>query len=327
MSQISNSKSQISNQQPHGEASLSAAPQGGFALGGQSSANLQSLISNFLWDERGLLPAIVQDAETGEVLMLAYMNAESLGLTLETGETWFWSRSRKELWHKGATSGNIQHVVEVRYDCDGDALLVRVKPAGPACHTGERTCFYRTLADTDSTDYTENTDKGTLATKQSRRATEETAPGQTRTGKKVKGPYEDITYKINGAAMAVHRRLGPGHKEEVYQQALELEFAETGLNFEPQKNLPVYDGERLVGLYIPDFIVEGKVVVEIKAHKFLTEDHRAQVIAYLSQTGCPIGLLINFGGRSLKWSRIFPSPDATQHRINHQWLFVPDELK
>jgi phosphoribosyl-ATP pyrophosphohydrolase/phosphoribosyl-AMP cyclohydrolase len=110
-------------------------------------ANLKSLISSLTWDERGLLPAIVQDAETGEVLTLAYMNAESLGLTLETGQTWFWSRSRKELWHKGATSGNIQHVVEVRYDCDGDALLVRVKPAGPACHTGERTCFYRTLAD------------------------------------------------------------------------------------------------------------------------------------------------------------------------------------
>jgi phosphoribosyl-ATP pyrophosphohydrolase/phosphoribosyl-AMP cyclohydrolase len=116
------------------------------AVGGRRSANLESLISGFTWDERGLLPAIVQDAETGEVLTLAYMNAESLRLTLETGETWFWSRSRQELWHKGATSGNVQHVVEVRYDCDGDALLVRVKPAGPACHTGERTCFYRKLA-------------------------------------------------------------------------------------------------------------------------------------------------------------------------------------
>jgi phosphoribosyl-ATP pyrophosphohydrolase/phosphoribosyl-AMP cyclohydrolase len=116
------------------------------AVGGQLISDLQSLISSLTWDERGLLPAIVQDAETGEVLTLAYMNAESLRLTLETGETWFWSRSRQELWHKGATSGNVQHVVEVRYDCDGDALLVRVKPAGPACHTGERTCFYRTLA-------------------------------------------------------------------------------------------------------------------------------------------------------------------------------------
>jgi len=97
------------------------------------------------WDERGLIPAVVQDAETGQVLMLAYMNAESLRLTLETGETWFWSRSRGELWHKGATSGNTQHVVEIRYDCDGDTLLVRVAPAGPACHTGEVSCFYRAL--------------------------------------------------------------------------------------------------------------------------------------------------------------------------------------
>jgi phosphoribosyl-ATP pyrophosphohydrolase/phosphoribosyl-AMP cyclohydrolase len=99
------------------------------------------------WDERGLIPAIVQDAETGEVLTLAYMNAEALQRTLETGETWFWSRSRGELWHKGATSGNTQRVAEIRYDCDGDALLVRVEPAGPACHTGAVSCFYRALAD------------------------------------------------------------------------------------------------------------------------------------------------------------------------------------
>ncbi len=95
------------------------------------------------WDERGLVPAIVQDANTRQVLMLAYMNAESLRRTLETGETWFWSRSRAQLWHKGATSGNIQRVVSVHVDCDGDTLLVLVVPAGPACHTGHRTCFYR----------------------------------------------------------------------------------------------------------------------------------------------------------------------------------------
>lgn len=95
------------------------------------------------WDARGLVPAIVQDAHTGEVLMLAYMNRESLRRTLETGETWFWSRSRRELWHKGATSGNIQQVESIHIDCDGDTLLVRVIPAGPACHTGHRTCFYR----------------------------------------------------------------------------------------------------------------------------------------------------------------------------------------
>lgn len=95
------------------------------------------------FDPNGLIPAIVQDADTGEVLTLAYMNEESLGLTLDKGETVFWSRSRGELWHKGATSGNIQKVIEIRVDCDADALLVRVRPAGPACHTGERSCFYR----------------------------------------------------------------------------------------------------------------------------------------------------------------------------------------
>lgn len=97
------------------------------------------------WDAHGLIPAVVQDAGTGEVLMLAYMNRDSLAQTLDSGETWFWSRSRRELWHKGATSGNVQRVVEVRYDCDADALLVRVTPAGPACHTGAHSCFFRTL--------------------------------------------------------------------------------------------------------------------------------------------------------------------------------------
>lgn len=98
------------------------------------------------WDARGLVPAIVQDAETGQVLMLAYMNQAALERTLETGESWFWSRSRSELWHKGATSGHTQKVLEVRYDCDVDALLLRVRPAGPACHTGHQSCFYRRLS-------------------------------------------------------------------------------------------------------------------------------------------------------------------------------------
>jgi phosphoribosyl-AMP cyclohydrolase len=102
-------------------------------------------VSEVKFDVNGLVPAIVQDAETMEVLMMAYMNAESLQLTLEKGETYFWSRSRKELWHKGATSGNTQRVVEVSVDCDADTLLVRVQPAGPACHTGNRTCFYREI--------------------------------------------------------------------------------------------------------------------------------------------------------------------------------------
>ena len=105
----------------------------------------EDLLKEIKYDTSGLIPAIVQDAETKEVLMMAYMNAESLRLTLEKGETIFWSRSRKELWHKGATSGNVQYVVDIRMDCDADTLLVLVNPAGPACHTGERTCFYRGL--------------------------------------------------------------------------------------------------------------------------------------------------------------------------------------
>jgi len=94
------------------------------------------------YDERGLIPAIVQDADTGQVLMLAWMNAESLRTTLETGETHFWSRSRQEIWHKGAISGNTQQIVEISLDCDLDSILLRVKPAGPACHTGATSCFF-----------------------------------------------------------------------------------------------------------------------------------------------------------------------------------------
>jgi phosphoribosyl-ATP pyrophosphohydrolase/phosphoribosyl-AMP cyclohydrolase len=95
------------------------------------------------YDSNGLIPCIVQDADTGAVLTLAYMNEESLGKTKETGETWFFSRSRQQLWHKGEESGNIQKVRELRYDCDADAILALVDPTGPACHTGETTCFYR----------------------------------------------------------------------------------------------------------------------------------------------------------------------------------------
>jgi len=102
-------------------------------------------LSEIKFDERGLAPVVVQDARTGEVLMLAYMNAESLARTLAEGETWFWSRSRAELWHKGATSGHTQRVVSVRADCDQDALLVSVEPRGPACHTGARTCFHQAI--------------------------------------------------------------------------------------------------------------------------------------------------------------------------------------
>jgi len=104
-----------------------------------------SWIEQVKFDERGLVPVVAQDARTGEVLMLAWANAEALGLTLETGRAHYWSRSRGELWKKGETSGNMQQVADVRLDCDGDAVLYRVAQTGPACHTGERSCFFRAV--------------------------------------------------------------------------------------------------------------------------------------------------------------------------------------
>jgi phosphoribosyl-AMP cyclohydrolase len=100
-------------------------------------------MADLKYNEQGLIPAIVQQYDTGEVLMLAWMNADALRLTQDSGYTWFWSRSRQELWQKGETSGNTQVVKELLYDCDGDTLLVKVDSAGPACHTGNRSCFYR----------------------------------------------------------------------------------------------------------------------------------------------------------------------------------------
>jgi phosphoribosyl-AMP cyclohydrolase len=99
------------------------------------------------YDEYGLIPAIVQDANTKQVLMMAWMNEQAVHASVASGEAYFWSRSRQELWHKGETSGNIQKIVEIRVDCDADTLLLLVEPAGPACHTGEISCFYRTASE------------------------------------------------------------------------------------------------------------------------------------------------------------------------------------
>ena len=104
-------------------------------------------MENLKFDANGLIPAVIQDAGSKDVLMVAWMNAEAVKKTLASGETWFWSRSRQELWHKGSTSGNIQKLIEIRYDCDADTLLVLVQPAGPACHTGQNSCFYRKLGE------------------------------------------------------------------------------------------------------------------------------------------------------------------------------------
>jgi len=150
------------------------------------------------------------------------------------------------------------------------------------------------------------------------------------TGRLVKTPYDDLTYKIIGIAMALHRQRGPGYREDTYQRDLEVYLTEGDLSYAAQKNIEVYDSQKgnvLVGYYIPDFIVEETVVVEIKALRGLDNSHVAQLIGYLAVTGCPVGLLLNFGTRSLQKRRIFPPKDITQHRINRQWLFVPDWLR
>lgn len=109
------------------------------------AASMEELAELIRWSADGLVTAVVQDAASKDVLMVAYMNREALKLTVESGDTWFWSRSRKELWHKGATSGNVQKVESLAYDCDADTLLLKVVPQGPACHTGSSSCFYREL--------------------------------------------------------------------------------------------------------------------------------------------------------------------------------------
>ncbi|MED5019245.1 bifunctional phosphoribosyl-AMP cyclohydrolase/phosphoribosyl-ATP diphosphatase HisIE [Paenibacillus chibensis] len=123
-------------------------------------SSLEQVQEQIQFDQDGLVPAIVQDAASKEVLMMAYMNRESLKRSIETGETWFWSRSRQEIWHKGGTSGNTQQIVSAHYDCDGDTLLFMVKPAGPACHTGENTCFYRGIASAAAVSNEVDTDTG-----------------------------------------------------------------------------------------------------------------------------------------------------------------------
>lgn len=148
--------------------------------------------------------------------------------------------------------------------------------------------------------------------------------------KLIKMPFDDLTYRIFGYGIDVHNKLGPGHRESIYHRDLEVRFDKAGVFYESEKWIEVYDSDEsdvLIGYYIPDFIVEGKVVVEIKALANLDKTHIAQVLGYLATTGCEVGLLLNFGGRSLKRKRILPSKDISQHRVNRQWLFVPDSLR
>jgi GxxExxY protein len=141
---------------------------------------------------------------------------------------------------------------------------------------------------------------------------------------------DELTYQIIGCAMELHRVKGPGFREDTYQRDLEVAFQAEGLLFTPQKVLEVFDSQthgKLIGYYIPDFVVENQVVVEIKALNGLNNNHLAQVIGYLAVSGCPVGLLINFGERSLEFKRVLPPKDVQDHTVNRQWLFVPDWLR
>jgi len=147
--------------------------------------------------------------------------------------------------------------------------------------------------------------------------------------KRTTTPYDAITYKIIGCAMAVHRELGPGLREDSYQRALANKLTDTGLAIEQQKLYEVFEDleqNRLIGYYIPDFVIEGAIVVEIKALRGLDNSHLAQIIGYLAVSGCTIGLLINFGERSLRHRRVFPPQKVIDGLVNRQWLFVPDWL-
>lgn len=151
-----------------------------------------------------------------------------------------------------------------------------------------------------------------------------------KSNKFIKTPLDRLTYRIIGHAMDVHSELGPGYRENTYHRDLEVRFDKDGLSYQSEPWLEIYDSDEskiLIGYYIPDFIVEQKVVVEIKALSYLDNSHMAQLIGYLAMTDCQVGLLINFGTRSLKHRRVFPPKKITEHRVNRRWLFVPDWLK
>lgn len=158
-------------------------------------------------------------------------------------------------------------------------------------------------------------------------------PAKKRAGKSdkfVETPLDKITYDIIGHAMHVHRERGPGYRENTYHRDLEVRFDNHAVSYQSEPWIEVYDSDQseiLIGYYIPDFIVEEVVALEIKALPFLDNSHLAQLIGYLAATDCQVGLLINFGTRSLKPRRVFPPKKITEHRVNRQWLFVPDSLK
>ena len=179
-----------------------------------------SIADSLRFDEQGLIPAVVQDAETGVVLTLAYMNRESIGKTIETGETHFWSRRRKELWHKGETSGNIQKVTSMSVDCDADALLVRVRQTGNACHTGNPTCFFSPFGDSGTRDTSLGETLGGLAKVIRQRATEK--PEGSYTAKLLEGGTDRILKKVAEEAGEVIIAAKNHKKEEISWEVADL---------------------------------------------------------------------------------------------------------
>lgn len=172
------------------------------------------------FDDNGLIPAIVQHARSGEVLMLGYMNAEALAQTQASGLVTFWSRSRSELWQKGATSGNLLRLVELREDCDGDALLVLAEPAGPTCHTGERSCFFRTLDDQPTVTAPPSAVLTQLADLIERRKQEQTAGSYT--VKLLNGGPERIGKKVGEEATEVVIGAMKGDVDELAYETADL---------------------------------------------------------------------------------------------------------
>jgi phosphoribosyl-ATP pyrophosphohydrolase/phosphoribosyl-AMP cyclohydrolase len=177
------------------------------------------MLEKIAFDERGLAPCVIQDAISGEVLTLAYVNAEALERTIATGEMHLWSRSRGELWHKGETSGNVQRVRELRYDCDADAVLALVDPAGPACHTGERTCFYRAHGGSDAP--TPVTHEALPNLERTLRSRKEERPDGSYTAELLDDP-DRIGAKLREEADEVSRAVADETDERVAEEAADV---------------------------------------------------------------------------------------------------------
>ena len=184
-----------------------------------TASELTELFKGVKFDEKGLVTVVVQDSETGEVLMTAWANEEALKMTAESGELVLWSRSRREIWHKGLTSGNRMKIAEIRSDCDGDTLLALVRPTGPACHTGERSCFHRELLKLD-----ERCDAGTFVGKLSRYLEERShaSPEESYTAKLLNRGASRVAQKVGEEGVETAIALAAGDRENFRYEAADL---------------------------------------------------------------------------------------------------------